>query len=337
MIRLQRRNVLLVSAGATAVLFLLGRMDHIPDGWKKIAAIRGGGEEVIRVREGEPKAEVIVEAVSDDDSDFLHSSTTGTDCSPGSWWYFGRGSVRPTPGAVSAKSLFPSRHRHGDDRITKQLLYSPRREEGHTAKPKKILLYENGWPWVKLGREEFLNKQCPVDACLLTMDKTDPADAVLFKSYAPSGEDFVRPSGQLWILNLLESPLHSGFFGGTDVNWTASYMHDSEIVTPYEKWVYYDPGVKSKTQTRNYAKGKTKKVAWFVSNCGANNGRSEYAKRLAKLIDVDIYGACGSLQCPREEGRCFKMLSEDYKFYLAFENSNCIDYITEKFFVNGLG
>ena len=29
------------------------------------------------------------------------------------------------------------------------------------------------------------------------------------------------------------------------------------------------------------------------------------------------------------------MLDTDYKFYLAFENSNCVDYITE-FFVNGL-
>lgn len=79
-------------------------------------------------------------------------------------------------------------------------------------------------------------------------------------------------------------------------------------------------------------------VAWFVSNCHPRNQRMHYARELSKYIQVDIYGACGSLRCPRSQSQtCFDMLDEDYKFYLAFENSNCKDYITEKFFVNGLG
>lgn len=81
-----------------------------------------------------------------------------------------------------------------------------------------------------------------------------------------------------------------------------------------------------------------KQVAWFVSNCHPRNQRMHYARELSKYIQVDIYGACGSLRCPRSQSQtCFDMLDEDYKFYLAFENSNCKDYITEKFFVNGLG
>ena len=62
-----------------------------------------------------------------------------------------------------------------------------------------------------------------------------------------------------------------------------------------------------------------------------------HLQELSRYISVDIYGACGRKKCPRSSSsRCFDMLNKDYKFYLAFENSNCRDYITEKFFVNGL-
>ena len=55
------------------------------------------------------------------------------------------------------------------------------------------------------------------------------------------------------------------------VNWTATYRADSTIVTPYEKWVYHQPGVRAVPQNTNYAANKTKQVAWFVSNCGARS------------------------------------------------------------------
>ena len=73
------------------------------------------------------------------------------------------------------------------------------------------------------------------------------------------------------------------------VNWTATYRADSTIVTPYEKWVYHQPGVRAVPQSTNYAANKTKQVAWFVSNCGArsdhgSDGHSTHHHHLAAVV-----------------------------------------------------
>ncbi|XP_072166545.1 glycoprotein 3-alpha-L-fucosyltransferase A-like [Diadema setosum] len=47
-----------------------------------------------------------------------------------------------------------------------------------------------------------------------------------------------------------------------------------------------------------------------------------------------MYGSCGDLPCPRDE-QCNLELRK-HKFYLALENSECRDYITEKFWRNAL-
>ncbi|XP_052101791.1 glycoprotein 3-alpha-L-fucosyltransferase A-like [Mytilus californianus] len=62
-----------------------------------------------------------------------------------------------------------------------------------------------------------------------------------------------------------------------------------------------------------------------------------YARQLAKYINIDIYGACGTKSCIKSDSKkCLAMIKQNYKFYLAFENSKCLGYYTEKFSQNAL-
>ena len=76
---------------------------------------------------------------------------------------------------------------------------------------------------------------------------------------------------------------------------------------------------------------RPKLVVWFASHCPTQSRREDYVKELQKYIPVDVYGACGDLTCPKSQRPdCLRMMSTTYKFYLSFENSLCVDYITEK-------
>lgn len=239
---------------------------------------------------------------------------------------------------TSSLRIWPDPSRPWEDRIISQLEYVPDTYNRASNPPlKKIFL--PGGSSDPMGQEYFKQFQCPVDSCYLT-DKTsesEEADAVLFglEGFFPKK----RPPNQIWILYLLESPLNTGPFDAltNQINWTATYRRDSTFVTPYEKFVYH----KNATSvllgpSKNFAEKKTKLVAWFVSNCGARNQRLEFVEELRKHVQVDIYGYCGNMSCPRYSSKCSKILSKEYKFYLSFENSNCQDYITEKFYQNAL-
>ncbi|RCN47046.1 fucosyl transferase [Ancylostoma caninum] len=82
--------------------------------------------------------------------------------------------------------------------------------------------------------------------------------------------------------------------------------------------------------------GKLRGAAWFVSHCSTNSKREKYVEQLQEHFPVDVYGSCGTLKCPRG-GACENMLDEQYHFYIAFENSICKDYITEKLWNQGYG
>uniref|UniRef100_A0A336LTI5 Fucosyltransferase n=1 Tax=Culicoides sonorensis TaxID=179676 RepID=A0A336LTI5_CULSO len=284
---------------------------------------------------------------SDDSTSIMKESIDGS-ISIERPWYFDGGTRYPKPATINKKTkkriakLFPSEDPL-NDRITNQLMFVPPnyQELKKQKRFKTILLYNGLGAWnVKEGRNMFINSKCPVNTCKITggREHAAKADLILYKDYfIPTGVE--RHPSQIFMLYLLECPYHTPNIKFPDsFNWTATYRRDSDIVAPYEKWEYYDPRIKQIEQDRNYALNKTKKVAWFVSNCGARNGRLQFAHELQKYIDVDIYGFCGEYKCPRSNAeKCFEVLDHDYKFYLAFENSNCKDYITEKFFVNALG
>lgn len=81
-------------------------------------------------------------------------------------------------------------------------------------------------------------------------------------------------------------------------------------------------------------------IFWFVSNCFTPSRREDYIKELTKHVQVDIYGTCENqfeftkpdpCKGSSDSEMCTKELFNSYKFYLSFENGQCSEYITEKF------
>ncbi|XP_032223447.1 alpha-(1,3)-fucosyltransferase C-like [Nematostella vectensis] len=203
-------------------------------------------------------------------------------------------------------------------------------------------------PWPMFDNTTFNSflweKGCPMYNCDFTCDKKylNVSDAVLFhgRDMTPLAELRSlmnrKSPHQRWVFYLRENPIntflnlpqYNGIF-----NWTMTYRTDSDIYVP--GGVYYRVPT-NMTGNENYAKGKDKLIYWPVSNCG--NSRDNIAKKLSEFVQVDVYGGCRrnfpkstpGLSCPRNSKEC-DTLMRSYKFRLSFENKNCVDYITEKY------
>ncbi|CAH1723483.1 unnamed protein product [Aphis gossypii] len=263
-------------------------------------------------------------------------------------WYFKDGTEMPNKAEVDPitevriSRLWPEENKD-NDRVEEQLMFIPPNYQDENAPIKKILLFSGIENWmVDEGQSEFLSNDCPVNRCIISKNiRHFPSmDVIIFREeffdpYIETG--LKRSSKQIWIFFFLQSAYYAGFNIGNDlINWTATYRHDSDIVIPYARWAYFNPSVTQVKQlNRNYSLNKTKQVTMIVSNCNTDNKRLLYAKELGKYISVDIYGDCEGLKNTKFDN-FLQILEQDYKFYLAFENSNCIDYVTEKFFIDGL-
>lgn len=184
-------------------------------------------------------------------------------------------------------------------------------------------------------------KDCQVSSCLVTYDKRKllQADAVGFHGRdMPEVLPAQRTTNQIWFYFVLENPMNvvMDSYGYAGVfNWTMTYSRDSEIYAPYG--MYESLTENSQVFDSYDTTTKDKKVAWLVSNCFSTE-RNEYVEELQNFIDVTIYGQCGdSESCPaqRHSPICNTLL-KSHKFYLAFENGNCPEYITEKYWENAI-
>lgn len=177
---------------------------------------------------------------------------------------------------------------------------------------------------------------CAVDNCVTTADKSalPRAHAVVTHMHNPilPPLPIQRPAHQHYIFFLREPPTmgpvniraHNGVY-----NLTMTYRADSDIVDEYlgvaegaERLVVPAPELRNRT------------VAWIVSHCQTSSARELYVQDLQSYIDVDVYGKCGRTACNTSQGverhLCYQSIAAHYHFYLALENSECRDYITEK-------
>ncbi|CAC5397943.1 FUT-1 [Mytilus coruscus] len=183
----------------------------------------------------------------------------------------------------------------------------------------------------KFRKCEFRNCKIGVASDKISLGKSD---VVLFYHTSLNGKVPTKSSNQKWVFISVESKAYTNknFKKKEWVNkfdWVFSYRTDADIYFPYGLLA------RTKIQTeKNYTNiflQKTKNVAWVVSNCNAVSKRNKYIKEMNKTIDVDVFGRCGkSCSSPWNDDSCFNDLSKVYKFYLAFENSLCEDYVTEK-------
>lgn len=224
-------------------------------------------------------------------------------------------------------------------------------------KVKKILIWTpffGGWGW--LNDAKSLIKNCS-HSCEVTNDRSliQDSSAVLFHAndvwtkygivatvYNPLIEfPSYRDPSQVWIMWSLEPMCYMwGKIPPHTFNWTALYRRESTIFMPFSFGTLTrksEQEIKTITKPKtveNYFASKSKMAVIQVSNCKDQARRYRIVKELSKFVEVDEYGACsGNVICKNgiPTFECGQRYFKPYKFYLAFENSFCRDYLSEKF------
>ena len=188
-------------------------------------------------------------------------------------------------------------------------------------------------------QEKYEESNCLEKNCVFTSNRTllRESSAVIFHLRDLDLKDWpqYRSEDQRYILLHHESPPNTPHLLHKiegQINWTATYRYGSDI--------FLSPTIRRRNQPNpwfkkdvNYAQNKSRMIVWLASNCRTDSNRETYVSELKNSITVDVFGKCGDRQClPKMSSKCLEQISKDYRFILAFENSICRDYVTEKFF-----
>ncbi|XP_063802163.1 3-galactosyl-N-acetylglucosaminide 4-alpha-L-fucosyltransferase FUT3-like [Pseudophryne corroboree] len=188
------------------------------------------------------------------------------------------------------------------------------------------------WPFGEIFPLDTCQSVYGVSGCILTTDRKllNQADAVIIhhidimsNKKLPQGP---RPHYQRWIWFNREPPTILENLSMLDnlINMTMTYREDSDIFIPYGflKPLKEPQSIKIPT--------KSKLVAWAVSKWYPGVRRTAYYEELKKHIPIDVYGK----HHKNLSWADFYSTLSQYKFYLAFENCDHKDYITEKLWFN---
>ncbi|XP_064639954.1 4-galactosyl-N-acetylglucosaminide 3-alpha-L-fucosyltransferase 9-like [Lineus longissimus] len=206
-----------------------------------------------------------------------------------------------------------------------------------------VLFWTNYYGDVFKWQETFAG--CAISKCGITTDKSlyNTSDAVIFHMWKGDFELAHLPKHRLenqhWLVFSREPPTRIAEFVTEGIRWTFNltigYSMASDVPVPYGRTVGHRNV--SKVPKHDFSQGRTRLVAWVVSHCWDSSGRFEFVEELNKSVTVDVFGRCGK-PCPGDDGKrspeCLHAIGKQYKFYLALENSDCIDYVTEKVWKN---